>query len=58
MDDIIDRHSMLIRYLPPFTREYSPVELSFNVLKSWIKKHFVYLKDASKDILRLSYSMR
>ena len=45
VDDIINRHSMLIRYLPPYTPEYSPIELSFNVLKSWMRKHFVYLKD-------------
>ena len=46
VDDLINRKGMLIRYLPPYTPEYSPIELSFNVLQTWMRKHFVHLKDA------------
>ena len=45
MDKLINRKGILIRYLLPYIPEYSPIELSFNVLKSWIRRHFEYLKD-------------
>ena len=48
VEQLINEKGMLIRYLPPYSPEYSPIELSFNVLKSWMRKHLVYLRDAYK----------
>jgi transposase len=30
----------LVRYLPPYSPEYSPIELSFSVLKAWVRRRF------------------
>jgi transposase len=30
----------LVRYLPPYSPEYSFIELSFSVLKAWIRRRF------------------
>ncbi|KAF1937137.1 hypothetical protein EJ02DRAFT_300971, partial [Clathrospora elynae] len=28
-----------LEYLPPYSPDYNPIERSFKVLKSWIKRH-------------------
>jgi transposase len=30
----------LIRYLPPYSPDFSPIELSFSVLKAWVRRRF------------------
>lgn len=29
-----------IKYLPPYSPDFNPIELTFSVLKSWIRRHF------------------
>jgi hypothetical protein len=29
-----------VRYLPPYSPDFNPIELSFSVLKAWIRRHF------------------
>ena len=29
-----------MKYLPPYSPDYNPIELTFSVLKSWIRRHF------------------
>lgn len=30
----------LVRYLPPYSPDYNPIEMSFSVLKAWVRRHF------------------
>ncbi len=30
----------LVKYLPPYSPDYNPIELSFGVLKIWMRRHF------------------
>jgi transposase len=38
--NIIRTRGYLIRYLSLYFSNYNPIELSFNILKSWIRRHF------------------
>ena len=29
-----------MKYLPPYLPDYSPIELTFSVLKAWIRRYF------------------
>jgi hypothetical protein len=30
-----------VRYLPPYSPDFNPIELSFSVLKAWVRRHFL-----------------
>jgi transposase len=34
----------LIKLLPPYSPDYSPIELTFSVLKAWIRWHYRHLR--------------
>jgi hypothetical protein len=38
--DAIRARGCLVRYLPPYSPDYNPIELTFSVLKSWIRRRF------------------
>lgn len=33
-----------MQYLPPYLLDYSPIELTFAVLKAWIRRNDIYMK--------------
>ena len=39
-EEAIRQHGCLIRYLPPYSPDFNPIELTFSVLKAWIRRHF------------------
>jgi transposase len=40
VSEAILAHGCLIRYLPPYSPDFNPIEMSFSVLKSWIRRRF------------------
>ena len=38
--EIIQTKSCLVKHLPPYSPDYNPIELTFNVLKTWMRRHF------------------
>jgi transposase len=34
----------LIRFLPPYSPDYNPIELTFSVLKAWMKRNWVFYR--------------
>ena len=40
VDVAIRRRDYLIRFLPLYSPNYSPIKLSFSVLKTWVRRHF------------------
>lgn len=36
----IEEKGCLVRYLPPCSPDYNPIELTFSVLKAWMRRHF------------------
>ena len=41
---LIEDAGHLVRYLPPYSPDYNPIELTFGVLKSYIKRNFVWTR--------------
>jgi len=41
---LIQNASHLVRYLPPYSPNYNPIELTFAVLKAWIRRNYVYMR--------------
>ena len=42
--EAIEAKSCIIKYLPPYSPDYNPIELTFSVLKAWMRRHFWYLR--------------
>jgi len=38
----IEEAGHICMYLPPYSPDYNPIELTFSVLKAWIRKHYYY----------------
>ena len=34
------RHGVLLRFLPPYSPDFNPIEESFTDLKAWIRRHY------------------
>lgn len=37
---VIEAAGYQIRFLPPYSPDYNPIELTFSVLKAWVKRHY------------------
>ncbi len=40
IEELITSHECEIRYLPSYSSNFNLIELSFSVLKAWIRSHF------------------
>ncbi len=40
IEKLIILHECNVRYLPSYSSNFNPIELSFSVLKAWVKRHF------------------
>jgi hypothetical protein len=40
IEELITSHGCEVRYLPPYSLDFNPIELSFSVLKAWVRRHF------------------
>jgi len=40
IEELITSHECEVRYLPPYSPDFNPIELSFSVLKAWVRRHF------------------
>ena len=39
LKEMCNEAGVLLEYLPPYSPDFNPIELSFGVLKSWIRRH-------------------
>jgi transposase len=42
--DVIQQAGHLIKYLPPYSPDFNPIELTFALLKAWIRRHWVHIR--------------
>ncbi len=40
IEELITSHGCEVRYLPSYSPDFNPIELSFSVLKAWVRQHF------------------
>lgn len=46
---LIEEASHVVRYLPPYSPDYNPIELTFGVLKAYIKRNYVWTRKSSDN---------
>ena len=54
---LIESEGHLVRYLPPYSPDFNPIELTFSVLKAWMKHNWVFLRQTCRtygDFLELA----
>jgi transposase len=39
----------IIKFLPPYSPDFNPIELTFSVLKAWIRRHYWRMRDAYEN---------
>jgi transposase len=42
--EIVQTAGHILHYLPPYSPDYNPIELTFSVLKAWIKRYYHYMR--------------
>ena len=43
--EVVEAKGCLIKYLPPYSPDLSPIELTFDLLKAWMRRHWRALRD-------------
>jgi transposase len=43
--ELCKQFNIELKYLPPYSPDFNPIEQSFNVLKAWIRRHYHARKD-------------
>ena len=55
--ELIEAHGMKCEYLPPYSPDFNPIELSFSVLKSALKYHYdTHSTRSPKEFAELIYN--
>lgn len=44
VEQVLQAAGHIVRYLPPYSPDFNPIELTFSVLKSWIRRNYYYLR--------------
>jgi transposase len=55
--DLIQSEGHLVEYLPPYSPDFNPIELTFALIKAWIKRHYWMMRHRCEnfgDFLRLA----
>lgn len=39
IEEVIKAHGCEVRYLPPYSPDFNPIEVSFSVSKAWVRRH-------------------
>ena len=42
--EAVEAKGCILKWLPPYSLDFSPIKLTFSVLKAWIKRHFWELR--------------
>jgi len=48
---VLEESGCLVRYLPPYSPDFNPIELTFNILKAWMRKNWVSRRENFTNFL-------
>ncbi len=46
---VIESEDHLIHFLPSYSPDFNPIELTFSVLKAWIKCHYHFTRESCSN---------
>ena len=52
LDEIVKRYGARLRYLPPDSPDFTPVELALSKLKTWLRTAKVRTRDLLEEAIR------
>ena len=52
LDEVVQRYGARLRYLPPYSPDFNPIELAFSKLKSWLRTAQARTRDLLEDAMR------
>ena len=52
LDDIVQKHGACLRYLPPYSPDFNPIELAFSKLKTWLRTVQARTRDLLEEAIR------
>ena len=41
VEEVLEAAGFLVRYLPPYSPDFNPIELTFSILKAWMRRNWV-----------------
>ena len=47
--EVIEAEGHIVRFLPPYSPDFNPIELSFSVLKAWFQRNYIWTRSNHKD---------
>jgi transposase len=47
--EAVEAAGHVIHHLPPYSPDYNPIELTFSVLKAWMKRNWVFLRQSCRN---------
>ena len=51
LDQIAQKYGVRLRYLPPYSPDFNPIELAFSKLKTWLRTAKARTRDALEEAL-------
>ena len=45
LQKLCKEHGVLLKFLLPYSPDFNPIEVTFNDLKAWIKRHYWLMED-------------
>ena len=51
LDEIAQKYGARLRYLPPYSPDFNPIELAFSKLKTWLRTAQARTRDALEEAL-------
>ena len=52
LDEIAKKHGVRLRYLPPYSPDFNPIELAFSKLKAWLRTAKARTHDHLEEAIR------
>ena len=52
LEQVVQKYGARMRYLPPYSSDFNPIELAFSKLKTWLRKAQARTRDALEEAIR------
>ena len=51
LHEIVQKYGARLRYLPPYSPDFNPIEMAFSKLKTWLRTAKARTRDALEEVL-------
>ena len=58
LQELCEEHGVLLKFLPPYSPDFNPIEATFNDIKAWIKRNHRLMEDFASFEAFLHFTIR